>query len=68
MERKISDKFDFVGYSLEVEKSDLGSCKECFFYYHKLSCYNQEIQDITGECSGDMRQDGNDVIFVDTND
>ena len=68
MERQIGEGFDFLGYNLEVDKSDSGSCKECFFYKHDLSCYKKEIQDITGECMRSVRQDGNYIVFVDINE
>lgn len=63
MERKIGEKFNFLGYTLKTEKSKSGNCDECFFYRHKLACYHTEIRDITGECMRCLRQDGNNVIF-----
>ena len=64
MERKVGEKFYFLGYTLKVEKSQLKDyCSECFFYKHKLACQNKEIRDVTGECNQCLRQDDNEVIF-----
>ena len=62
MERNIGEKFDFLGYSLEVKKSE--SCDECFFFQHALECYRDEIRVITGECMKFARQDNKEVIFT----
>lgn len=64
MERKIGEKFDFLGYTLIIEKSKLGTCNECFFYQHRLVCSNKQIQDIIGKCKQFTRQDRNNIIFI----
>ena len=62
MERNTGEKFDFLGYSLEVKKSE--SCDECFFFQHALECYRDEIRVITGECMKYARKDNEGVIFT----
>lgn len=64
MERKIGEKFNFLGYKLKAEKPGLKYCAGCFFYEHRLVCQNKEIRDITGECAEFLRRDGNHVVFV----
>ena len=63
MERKIGEEFNFLGYTLKTEKSELGNCDECFFYQHELDCFHKEIRDITGECMRCLRQNNDEVIF-----
>ena len=63
MERKVDEEFDFLGYTMKVEKSESITCNECFFYRHKLACYHTEIRDITGECMRCLRQNNDEVIF-----
>lgn len=64
MERKIGEKFYFLGYRLEVEKSKMKNCTGCFFYEHRLVCQHKEIRDITGECAEFLRKDDNQVVFI----
>ena len=60
MERKIGERFDFGGVTLEVVES--GSCKECYFFKGGIRCegYNGEIN---GSCGPFNRCDGKSVIF-----
>lgn len=62
MERNTGEKFDSLGYKLEVKKSE--SCDGCFFFQHALECYRDEIRVITGECMKFARQDNKEVIFT----
>ena len=63
MERKIGEEFDFLGCTMKTEKSELENCTGCFFFHNRITCYSNEIVDITGECIRCLRQDGNNVIF-----
>ena len=63
MGRNIGEKFDFLGYRLEVKESDPESCDGCFFFQHALECYRDEIRVITGECMRFARQNNDEVIF-----
>ena len=62
MERNIGNEFYFLGYRLEVKKSE--SCDECFFFQHALECSHDEIRVITGECMKFARHDNKGVIFT----
>lgn len=64
MERGTGEEFYFMGYRMEVKRSDSGSCAGCFFYQHQLPCRNKKIQDVTGECMKGARQDHRHVIFI----
>lgn len=64
MERNTGEKFDFLGYRLEVKESDPESCDGCFFFQHELDCFHDEIRVITGECMKYARKDNKGVIFT----
>ena len=49
MERKIGEKFEFIGHTLIVSEPTC-ICEGCFFNEHNLACYRKEINDITGSC------------------
>ena len=62
MERNIGNEFYFLGYRLEVKKSE--SCDECFFFQHALECSHDEIRVITGECMKFARKNNKGVVFT----
>ena len=59
MERKIGETFEFEGGKFEVKAASCG-CDGCFF---DTKCLSKNIE-LTGECEGIDRDDGEDVIFV----
>ena len=62
MERQIGEIFDCNRVPLvAVEESDF-DCEGCFFRDTAI-CFKPDIIDIIGSCSGDLREDGKDVIF-----
>lgn len=69
MERKIGERFNFNGTTLEVveqsiENKDISRvCKGCYFYENSMLCYSYKVNRIVGECSCYLRIDGNEVIF-----
>ncbi len=67
MERKIGERFDYNGTTLEVveqsiENKDIARvCKGCYLKDINVDCY--EKHKITGECSCYLRIDRKEVIF-----
>lgn len=62
MERKICERFDYGGVTIEVVES--GSCKGCYFFktgYH-VYCEEHDI-DVTGGCGPFNRCDRKSVKF-----
>lgn len=63
MERKIGERFDYKGKTLEVvklEDSKYSFCTGCYFR-HFINC-NKKYK-ITGECCSVLRNDLTPVIF-----
>ncbi len=63
MELKVGEEFDFFGYTLKVEKSQLRDCFKCFFCRHGLACYLDQINYAIGPCINYLRSDDSHVIF-----
>ena len=67
MERKIGERFEYNGTTLEVVQQSIENkdirrvCKDCYFYENLIDCYKKHK--ITGECSCYLRIDGKEVIF-----
>ena len=67
MERKVDEEFDFLGYTLKVEKhKSLHVCNGCFFWLNPC-CLASIYLFVTGFCQSENRQDGNNVIFKNCN-
>ena len=64
MERKIGERFDFGGVTLEVVDWK-EHCKGCYFYGGYINCQNREVRNTIGYCSPFSRNDGKNVIFKD---
>lgn len=58
-EFKIGEVFQFGLVKLRVERTNCGSCEECFF--RNLNCF--ELSDIVGPCFCHDREDNTEVIF-----
>ena len=69
MERKIGERFEYNGTTLEVveqsiENKDISRvCKGCYFYENSMLCYSYKGDRIVGECSCYLRIDRKEVIF-----
>lgn len=64
MERKIGEKFSFLGITLLVEEASDGHCEHCYIFDHALPCCNKAVVGITGQCSSVSRKDGKNVVFM----
>lgn len=65
MERKIGERFEYNGTTLEVElekEDEKDVCIGCYFSDMKTCKY---VKKVTGYCSRALRKDGTDVIFKD---
>ena len=62
MERKIGEKFDFLGVKLEVVEGEKNSCEGCYLCGTKI-CGYEIITNYLGCCANSEREDKKDVIF-----
>ena len=58
MERKIGERFDYNGVTLEVVKESFG-CLGCYFIHNMCVLYINNI----GHCPSEYRSDNQSVIF-----
>ena len=60
MERKIGETFEYEGKVFEVKEVEENICNSCFF---NAKCTTKTMK-LSGECDGDWRSDGKNVIFL----
>lgn len=61
-ERTIGEKFEMDKIIYQVVKTNSCSCEGCAFFDEEFLCTDWRSQ--AGQCGGDVRKDGEDVIFV----
>ena len=59
-ERKVGEVFKADGVRLKVKK---GRCQNCHLYQNILHCIDYKFRIKVGLCSGEEREDYEDIIF-----
>lgn len=63
-EYQIEESFQYENITLKCienpDKKELNPCKNC--YLRRKTCW--DLEDVTGPCSPEARDDGKNVIFV----
>ena len=61
--RKIGERFDYDGVTLEVVEVKNSFCTGCYFYNKKIECEERVVRNTIGCCGEYSRGDGKIVIF-----